>query len=81
MGSRGFGNRAALRHPPATSGAAGKNLTVKSFGAAPAKGPLEIPGSGKVTYDTKTRTFVQPVFIWRYDPPTKTVVPDAKPAS
>jgi hypothetical protein len=60
---------------------AGKNLTVKSFGAAPAKGTLEIPGSGKVTYDTKTRTFVQPVFIWRYDPTTKTVVPDAKPAS
>lgn len=61
--------------------AAGKNLTVKSFGAAPAKGPLEVPGSGKVTYDPKTHTFEQPVFIWRYDPKTKTVVPDAKPAA
>jgi branched-chain amino acid transport system substrate-binding protein len=60
---------------------AGKNLTVKTFGAAPAKGPLEVPGSGKVTYDTKTKSFVQPVFIWRYDPTTKTVVADAKAAS
>jgi hypothetical protein len=23
----------------------------------------------------------QPVFIWRYDPNTKTVVPDAKPSA
>jgi hypothetical protein len=60
--------------------AVGKNLTVTSFGKAPEKGPLEIPGSGRVTYDTKTKSFVQPVFIWRYDPKTKTVVPDAKPA-
>jgi hypothetical protein len=60
--------------------AAGKNLTVKSFGKAPEKGPLQIPGSGAVTYDAKTKSFVQPVFIWRYDPTTKTVVPDAKPA-
>ena len=61
--------------------AAGKNLTVKSFAKAPEKGPLRIPGSGDVTYDAKTHSFVQPVFIWRYDPKTKTVVADDQPAA
>jgi hypothetical protein len=60
--------------------AAGKNLTVESFGTAPEKGPLQVPGSGTITYDTKTKSFVQPVYIWRYDPKTQTVVPDKKPA-
>ena len=60
--------------------AAGKNLTVESFGTAPEKGPLQVPGSGTITYDTKTKSFVQPVYIWRYDPRTQSVVADKKPA-
>jgi branched-chain amino acid transport system substrate-binding protein len=64
------------------AGAAGKNLTVESFGKAAAKGgTFEIPGSGKVTYDKKTKTFNQPVFIYRYDPTTKTDVRDEKPTT
>ena len=64
------------------AGAAGKNLTVDSFGKAAAKGKtFDIPGSGKVTYDTKTKTFEQPVYIYRYDPTTKTDVRDDKPSA
>jgi hypothetical protein len=62
--------------------AAGKNLTVESFGKAAAKGgAFDIPGSGKVTYDTKTKTFQQPVYIYRYDPTTKTAVRDDQPSA
>jgi len=61
--------------------AAGKNLTVASFANAAEKGPFEIPGSGKVTYDKGTHTFEQPVYIYRYDPATKTVVRDDKPSA
>jgi hypothetical protein len=65
----------------AIASAAGKDLTVKTFGKAPEKGPLEIPGSGPIAYDAKTKSFVQPVYIWRYDPATKTVVHDENPAA
>ena len=62
--------------------AAGKNLTVDSFGKAAAKGgTFDIPGSGKVTWDSKTKTFQQPVYIFRYDPTTKTAVRDDQPSS
>jgi hypothetical protein len=59
---------------------AGKNLTAESFGKAISKlGPVEIPGSGAVTYDAKTHSFKQPIFIYRYDPTTKLTVQDEKP--
>jgi ABC-type branched-subunit amino acid transport system substrate-binding protein len=59
------------------AGAAGKNLTVQSFGQAPAKlGSFELPGSGKVTYDPKTHTFVQPMFTYRYEPSLQRMVVD-----
>jgi len=62
--------------------AAGKNLTVDSFGKAAAKGgTFDIPGSGKVTWDSKTKTFQQPVYIFRYDPTTKTAVRDDQPSA
>jgi hypothetical protein len=62
--------------------AAGKNLTVDSFGKAAAKGgTFDIPGSGKVTYDTTTKTFQQPVYIYRYDPTTKAAVRDDQPSA
>lgn len=62
--------------------AAGKKLTVESFGKSAAKaGPIEIPGSGKVTYDKKTHTFELPVYIYRYDPTTKTTVRDPEPSA
>jgi hypothetical protein len=62
--------------------AAGKKLTVDSFAKAAEKaGPIEIPGSGKVTYDKKTHTFEQPVYLYRYDPTTKTAVRDDKPSA
>jgi hypothetical protein len=62
--------------------AAGKKLTVQSFGKAPAKaGAFDIPGSGKLAYDTKKKRFVQPVYIYRYDPATKLVVQDPKPSA
>lgn len=61
--------------------AAGKNLTVESFGKAPLKGSLEVPGTGTITYDKKFKTFLQPVYIYRYDPATKTLVADDKPAA
>jgi ABC-type branched-subunit amino acid transport system substrate-binding protein len=60
--------------------AAGKNLTVESFGKAINKlGPVEIPGSGTITYDPKTHSFKQPIFIYRYDPATKLTAQDEKP--
>src|SRR5262245_9095267 len=61
--------------------AAGKKLTVESFAKAAEKaGPIEIPGSGPVTYDKKTHTFEQPVYIFRFDPATKTIVRDDEPS-
>jgi branched-chain amino acid transport system substrate-binding protein len=62
--------------------AAGKKLTVESLAKAAEKaGPFDIPGSGKVTYDKQTHTFEQPVYIYRYDPTTKTTVRDDKPSA
>src|SRR4029453_16921735 len=62
--------------------AAGKKLTTESCAKAAAKaGPLEIPGSGKVTYDKKTHTFQQPVYIYRFDPTTKATVRDPEPSA
>lgn len=62
--------------------AAGKKLTVESLAKAAEKaGPIDIPGSGKVTYDKKTHTFEQPVYISRYDAATKTAVRDDKPSA
>jgi hypothetical protein len=61
---------------------AGKNLTNATFGKAPETlGSFDIPGAGIIHYDKKTHSFVQPVYIYRYDPATKTVVPDKKPAA
>jgi ABC-type branched-subunit amino acid transport system substrate-binding protein len=66
----------------AIAGGAGKDLTATTFGKAPRKlGSVKVPGSGDITYDAKTRSFVQPVHIWRYDPAAKTLVPDEKPAA
>ena len=62
--------------------AAGKKLTTQSFAKAAEKaGPIEIPGSGKVSYDKKTHTFEQPVYLYRYDPTTKTDVRDSEPSA
>lgn len=65
----------------AIADAAGKNLTVESFGKAVRKGPLEIPGSGSVTFNKKTGVFDQPVFIYRFDPDTQTLVADDEPSA
>jgi hypothetical protein len=65
----------------ALAGAAGKYPTVASFGAAAQKlGSVEIPGSGKITYDPKTQTFLQPMYTYKYDPALKRMVID-KPVS
>ena len=54
----------------------------ESFAKAAEKaGPIEIPGAGKVTYDKKTHTFEQPVYIFRFDPATKTTVRDDQPSA
>jgi ABC-type branched-subunit amino acid transport system substrate-binding protein len=59
--------------------AAGKNLTTKSFGDAAKKaGSVTVPGSGTVTYDPKTKTFVQPVYLFRLDPSSRLMVRDAQ---
>jgi branched-chain amino acid transport system substrate-binding protein len=66
----------------AIAGAAGKNLTVQSFGKAGQQiGSVQIPGAGKVPYDAKAHSFLQPLYIYRYDPATKTLVPDKTPAA
>jgi ABC-type branched-subunit amino acid transport system substrate-binding protein len=74
----------ACRYVPlfaALATAAGKNPTVASFGKAAEKlGSVEIPGSGKITYDPKTHTFVQPMYTYKYDAPSKNLVID-KPVS
>jgi hypothetical protein len=65
----------------ALTGAAGKNPTVASFGQAAEKlGSVEIPGSGTITYEPKTHTFVQPMYTYKYDPALKRMVID-KPVS
>jgi len=63
----------------ALAGAAGKYPTVASFGAAAEKlGSVEIPGSGKIAYDPKTQTFLQPMYTYKYDPSLKRMVIDQK---
>jgi ABC-type branched-subunit amino acid transport system substrate-binding protein len=60
--------------------AAGKNLTTASFAKAAQKaGSVDIPGSGKIAYLPKSHTFAQPVYIYRYDPASKTMVADPEP--
>jgi hypothetical protein len=55
--------------------AAGKNLTVGSFGKAIDKTtPIEVTGLGKMTYDPKTHTYSLPMFTYRYDPTLKRLV-------
>jgi ABC-type branched-subunit amino acid transport system substrate-binding protein len=57
------------------AGAAGKNPTVASFGKAAEKlGSVEIPGSGKIAYNPQTHTFEQPMYTYKYDPATKSLV-------
>lgn len=61
---------------------AGKNPTAKSLDKAPAKlGSIEIPGSGTLTYNKKTKQFEAPIFIYRFDPATESLVPDEKPST
>ena len=61
----------------ALAGAAGKSPTVASFGKAAQKlGSVTIPGSGTITYDPKTHTFVQPMYTYKYDPVAKLMVKD-----
>jgi ABC-type branched-subunit amino acid transport system substrate-binding protein len=59
--------------------AAGKNLTVASFGKSAAKlGSVTLPGLGAVKYDPKTHTWLQPLYTFKYDPATQQLVPDQK---
>ena len=61
------------------AGAAGKNLTTKSFANAAKKaGSVTVPGSGTITYNPKTHTFVQPVYLFRLDPTSRLMVRDAQ---
>ena len=63
----------------ALTGAAGKNPTVAGFNKAAEKlGSVQIPGSGTITYDPKTHTFLQPMFTYKYDPTLKSLVTDQK---
>lgn len=59
------------------AGAAGKNLTTASFAKAAQKaGSVTVPGSGTITYNPKTKTFVQPVYLFRFDPNSRLLVRD-----
>lgn len=59
--------------------ASGKNLTTKSFANAAKKaGTVTVPGSGAITYNPKTKTFVQPVYLFRFDPTSRLMVRDAQ---
>jgi ABC-type branched-subunit amino acid transport system substrate-binding protein len=61
------------------AGAAGKDLTVAGFGKAAQKlGSVTIPGLGTITYDPKTHTWQQPLWIYKYDPTTQQLVQDKK---
>ena len=60
--------------------AAGKNLTVASFGKAGKKlGAFELPGYGTVTYDPKTHALTLPVKLTRYDAASDSSPDDAEP--
>lgn len=61
---------------------AGKNPTSKSLAKAPAKlGSIEIPGSGTMTYNKKTKQFEAPIFIYRLDADSGELTADSKPAT
>jgi len=61
------------------AGAAGKDLTVASFGKAAEKlGSVTLPGSGTVKYDPKTHTWLQPLYTYKYDPTRKQLIIDKK---
>jgi hypothetical protein len=60
--------------------AAGKKLTVDSFGAAGrAMKEVYIPSYGTVAYDPKTNSYALPIKLTRYDPKRDDSVEDAKP--
>jgi ABC-type branched-subunit amino acid transport system substrate-binding protein len=55
--------------------AAGKNLTVDSFGKAIDKTKtVNVTGLGTMTYDPKTHTYSLPMFTYTYDPTLKRLV-------
>jgi hypothetical protein len=57
------------------AGAAGKDLTVAGFAKAAEKlGSVTIPGLGTIKYDPKTHTWIQPIYMWNYDPATQQLV-------
>jgi ABC-type branched-subunit amino acid transport system substrate-binding protein len=59
--------------------AAGKNLTVDSFGKAAGKlGSVTVPGLGTIKYDPKTHTWLQPLYTYKYDPALQQLVIDEK---
>ncbi|MFM8303155.1 MAG: ABC transporter substrate-binding protein [Actinomycetota bacterium] len=59
---------------------AGKNLTVASFGKAGKKlGVIDLPGYGKVAYDSKTHALALPVKLTRYNSATDESPDDAEP--
>jgi ABC-type branched-subunit amino acid transport system substrate-binding protein len=61
---------------------AGKNLTSASFGKAGEKaGSVDVPGSGTIPYLAKTHSFVQPIFLSRFDPAQKRFVNDPEPVT
>jgi hypothetical protein len=55
--------------------AAGKNLTVDSFGKAiKDMKTVDVTGLGTMTYDPKTHTYSLPMFTYTYDPELKRMV-------
>jgi hypothetical protein len=59
--------------------AAGKDLTVASFGKAAQKlGSVTLPGLKTIKYDPETHTWLQPLYTFKYDPATQQLVPDQK---
>lgn len=62
------------------AGAAGKTPTAAGLAKAGKKlGTVTVPGSGTIAYNPKTRTFEQPVFLFRFDPATRAMVRDTEP--
>src|SRR5262249_47375950 len=59
--------------------AAGKNLTVESFGKAIDNlKTLTVAGYGTMAYQPKTHTYSLPLFSFRYDPTLKRLVADQR---
>lgn len=64
----------------ALAAAAGKKPTTASFGKAAQKaGSIEVPGYAPFAYDPETHTFALPVFLYRFDPDTESLVKDQEP--